>query len=269
MPLKLTAGYRMDFGQIARIAAFCAQADAQSLAGQAIAEKLGISSARLHRLWMIATALGIGEKGTWKTSELGRTLIQHDRFLDDPGTLWLLHYIISSDPANTVWNTMVNHVLIENPLVTMAVAKRYFAGLMEQYTEASFSEHLNKEINAFFDAYTRQSFSHLDYLAETSPRAYSLEGGRVPPKRIFEATLLLFRDRFLPQTVTIDIISIAVGENSPGRVLNLTARQVRDLLEEIEGPGDIYVESRADLDQVRFSNDLTFPNAVRRYYEER
>ena len=269
MPLKLTAGYRMDFGQIARIAAFCAEANAQLLTGQTIAEKLGISSARLHRLWMIATALGIGEKGTWKTSELGRTLIQHDRFLDDLGTLWLLHYVISSDPGNTVWNTMVNHVLLENPLVTMAVAKRCFTGLMEQYTEASFSEHLNKEINAFFNAYTRQSFSHLDYLVEKSPRAYTLEGGSVPPKRIFEAALLLFRDRFSPQTVTIDIFSIAVDENSPGRVLGLTERQVRDLLEEIEGPGDIYVESRADLDQVRFSDDLTFLAAVRRYYEER
>lgn len=269
MPLKLTAGYRMDFGQIARIAAFCAQANVQLLTGQAIAEKLGISSARLHRLWMIATALGIGEKGTWKTSELGRMLIQHDRFLDDLGTLWLLHYVISSDPGNTVWNTMVNHVLLENTLVTMALAKRCFADLMEQYTEASFNEHLNKEINSFFDAYMRQSFSHLDYLVEESPRSYSLEGGTIPPKRIFAAALLLFRDRFFPQTVTIDITSIAVGENSPGRVLSLTERQVRDMLEEIEGPGGIYVESRADLDQVRFPDDLTFLDAVRRYYEER
>lgn len=269
MPLKLTAGYRMDFSQLARIAAFCAQTGAQPFTGQTIAEKLGISSARLHRLWMIATALGIGEKGTWKTSELGKTLVQYDRFLDDLGTLWLLHFIISSDPTNTVWNTMVNRVLIENPLVTMAVAKRCFAGLMEQYTEASFSEHLNKEINAFFDAYTRQSFSHLNYLTEKSPRAYSLLGGRIPPERIFEAALLLFRDRFFPQAVTIDIISIAADENSPGRVFALTERQVRDLLEEIEGPGEIYVESRADLDQVRFPAELTFLDTVRRYYEER
>jgi hypothetical protein len=269
MPLKLTAGYHMDFGQIARIAAFCAQADAQVLTGHAIAEKLGISSARLHRLWMIATALGVGERGTWKTTELGRTLIQHDRFLDDVGTLWLLHYIISSDPGNTVWNTMVNHVLVENPLVTMTVAKGYFASLMERYTEASFNEHLNKEINAFFDAYTRQSFSHLDYLVEETPKTYSLKRGAAPPSRVFEAALLLFRDRFLPHAVTMDIVSIASRDNSPGRVFGLTGRQVQDLLEEVEGPGGIYVESRADLDQVRFPDDLTFLDAVRRYYEER
>lgn len=269
MPLKLTAGYRLDFGQIARIATFCDQASAQSLTGPAIAEKLGISFARLSRLWMIAAALGIGEKRTWKTSELGRTLIQRDRYLDDPGTLWLLHYFISSDPINIVWNTMANHVLIENPVVTMALAKRSFSGLMSQYTEASFSEHLNKEINAFFDAYTRQSFSHLDYLVERSSRAYTLGAGKIPPLRIFEAAVLLFRDHFLPQAVTIDIGSIAVGDNSPGRILNLTERRVRDLLEAVAGPGGIYVESRADLDQVRFPAELTFLDAVRRYYEER
>jgi hypothetical protein len=43
----------------------------------------------------------------------------------------------------------------------------------------------------------------------------------------------------LPQTATIDIVSIVAGENSP------------------------------DLDQVCFPAELTYLDAVRRYYEER
>jgi len=48
----------------------------------------------------------------------------------------------------------------------------------------------------------------------------------------------------------------------------LSERRVRVLLEAVAGPEGIYVESRADLDQERFSAELTFLAAVCRYYKE-
>jgi hypothetical protein len=63
--------------------------------------------------------------------------------------------------------------------------------------------------------------------------------------------------------------ALASALNSPGRVFALRERRVRVLLEAVAVPGGICVESRADLDQVRFPDDLTFLDAVRRYYEER
>jgi alkaline phosphatase len=39
---------------------------------------------------------------------------------------------------------------------------------------------------------------------------------------------------------------------------------VRDLLEEVKRLGYLYVETRADLDQVRFRDDLTFLDVMRR-----
>ncbi len=55
--------------------------------------------------------------------------------------------------------------------------------------------------------------------------------------------------------------------NSSGRVFAMTERLARDLLEQVQGAGSVYVETRADLDQVRFRADLDYPDAVRRYYE--
>jgi len=90
----------------------------------------------------------------------------------------------------------------------------------------------------------------------------------VPPL-IFCAAVLSYRQRFAPRTVTLDISALASRANSPGRVFGLTERQVRDLLEDVQGLGYLYVESRADLDQVRLRADFLVPDVVRRYYEER
>jgi len=269
MLLKLTAGYRLDLNQIARIAWFCNDPINQNLKGSSIAEQLGISYARLQRLWMMASALGLGTKGTWKTTDLGSVILQYDRFLDNLGTLWLLHYIISSNPEIIVWNTMVNHVLPENNVATMALAKTYFASLLEDFSQESFDKHLNKEINSFFGAYTTQYFAELRYLQEESHKAYTLGNHEPVPPRIFCAGLVSYRERFAPRAVTIDVPILANEENSPGRVFDLTERQVRDLLEDVETLGYVFVETRADLDQVRFRDTYNFLAMVCQHYEGR
>ena len=74
-------------------------------------------------------------------------------------------------------------------------------------------------------------------------------------------------ERHTAGAATLDASNLASAPNSPGRVFAMTERQVRDLLEQVEGTGSVYVETRADLDQVRFRADLDYPDAVRRYCE--
>ena len=269
MPLKLTAGYRLDFQQLSRIAWFCSNPTTHSLGGSRIAEDLGISYARLQRLWMVANALGMGVRGRWHTSDLGRLVLQHDRFFDDLGTLWLLHYIISSNPEQVVWSTMANRVVPENRRITIDISKSYFADVLQGFSQESFEKHLNKEISSYLDAYVRQHFSELAYISEESPRTYIQGNPKPVPPQIFHAAVLSYRDRFVPRAATLDVPILAKAANSPGRVFGLTERQVRDLLEEAKRLGYLYVETRADLDQVRFRDDFDFLGAVRRYYEER
>lgn len=269
MSFKLTAGYRLDFAQISRIAWFCSDPSSQNLKGSVVAEQLGISYARLHRLWMIACALGMGRKGRWQTSELGNVILRYDRFLVDIGTLWLLHWTISSNSELVVWNTMVNHVFPENHAVTMTTAKTYFTHLLGGFSRESFDKHLNKEINSFFDAYTNQYLSELGYLGEEGSKTYVLGHHKPVPPHIVCAAILSFRDLFASRATTIDVSTLAREPNGPGRVFNFTERQVRDLLEEIESLGYLYVETRADLDQIRFRDDYDFLDAVSAYYKGR
>jgi len=268
MSLKLTSGYRLDLTQIARILQYCAEHSMESASRQSIADAVGLSTARVARLWMMGTALGLFEKGAWSITQLGSLVRQHDAFLDDTGTLWLLHYIIASNPDVTVWNLMTNVVIPANRKVTMEVAKPYFAEEMREFSDLSYEVYLNKEIRSYLDAYTAQKLRGLGYL-ETEDRVTYVWGQKeLIPAAIALACILIHRDRFHPRATAMDFTQLGRNVNTMGRVFNLTERQVRDLLEEIEGLGCVYVEIHADLDQIRFRDDYDFIDVVRRYYEE-
>jgi len=200
---------------------------------------------------------------------LGRLVRRYDRFLDDMGTLWLLHHVLAANPDIIVWNVMTNLVIPENRLVTMELAKPYFVEKMTGFSSLSYDVYLNKEIRSFFDAYTKQKFQYLGYLETQNGIEYVWGKKEMLPPAIAFACILLYRDRFYPNMVTLDLAHLSTSQNSIGRVFNLTERQVRDLLEEVEALGYVFVESRADLDQIRFRGSLNFLDVVRRYYEER
>lgn len=268
MSLKLTSGYRLDLTQISRILDHCARADEQ-LSKQQLTDAVGLSGARVSRLWMMGTALGLFVKGEWAPSQLGCLVWEHDRFLDDLGTLWLLHYVLASNPDIVVWNTMTSVVIPENRSVTMDVAKPYFTDQMEEFSSLSYDVYLNKEIRSFFNAYTEQKFQYLNYLSTKDNVEYTWGQRESIPPIIAFASILLYRTRFLPNVVTMDLTHLTVEPNSIGKVFNLTVRQAQDLLEEIERYRYLYVETRADLDQIRFRDHIDFLETVRRYYEDR
>ena len=77
--------------------------------------------------------------------------------------------------------------------------------------------------------------------------------------------LQLYRDRHFAGASALTVNDIFAEENSPGRVCGLNEPTVRILLEQLHRSGDVHLESRADLDQVR----LCGPNAedfIEKYY---
>jgi len=268
--LQLTKGFYLDFSQIARIVACSvAHSEMSRIPPDVYTREIGLSSSRVDNLGSVTSALGLLRARVLTATKLAGVVSEKDAYLDDAGTLWLLHYVISSDKRYVVWNRLVNRVIPENARFSTAIARPYFDDLAQHYSARSMDDHLGKEIKVFWNAYTEQAFAHLDYLRAESEQIYILGDPKPVPPRIFLAATLLYRERYAPGAATLGIPALANTLNSPGRVFALTERRVRDLLEAVEGPGGIYVESRADLDQVRFPAELTFLDAVRRYYEER
>lgn len=268
--LQLTNGFFLDFAQIARMVAYAAEHEEQArILAKDYAQGIGLAIRRIEHLGSLAVALGLLRSRVLTASRLGRLLSQRDPYLDDLGTLWLLHYVISSDGHHIVWNRVVNQVIPANSRLSTAIARPYFDDLMQLYSERTMDKHLRKELSAVWNAYTEQAFAHLDYLRAESEQIY-VRGGGVPiPPLIFLAAVLLYRERYATNAATIDIPVLANATNSPGCVFGISQRQIRDLLDAARGRGGIYVESRADLDQVRFPSDRGFLDTVQQYFEER
>jgi len=268
--LQLTKGFFADLNQIARLLGYAVQHQGRGrIPPDAFAETIGISAVRVENLSSLAVAFGLIRPAVLRPTELGAIVHSHDPFLDDLGTLWLLHYLVGSNERYVVWNRLVNQVITENDRFSTIIARPYFDDLRQFYSERSMEDHLGKEIGIVWNAYVEQSFQHLGYIRAESDQIY-VRGDREPvPPYIFCASVFSYRQRFAPKPATLAISTLAGAANSPGRVFALTERQVRDLLEEVQGLGYLYVESRADLDQVRFRDDFRVPDVARRYYEER
>ncbi len=268
--LQLTNGFSVDFTQIARMLDFSIQhQDEGRIPVEVYTTGIGLSDRRVKNLGSIAGALMLLRSMVLTPTKLGKVIHRYDPYFDDLGTLWLLHYAVSSEKRYVVWNRLVNQVIPENNRFSTAIARPYYDDLAQFYSEGSINQHLRKEIGRVWDAYTEQSFAHLDYLWAESDQIYIL-GDCVPvPPSIFLAAVLLYRERYTPRAATLDVPILASAPNSPGRAFALTQRQSRDLLEQVKGRGSVYVESRADLDQVRFRSDLGFLDVMRQYYEGR
>jgi len=268
--LQLTKGFFADLNQIARMLSYAIEHRGDGrIPPDAFAADMGISASRVENLGSLAAALALIRPVVFIPTALGAVIHRYDPFLDALGTLWLLHYLVSSNERHVVWNRLVNRVIPENNRFSTAIARPYFNDLSRLYSEHSIGKHLRKEIGVVWNAYTAQAFRHLGYIHTQSEQIY-VHGKHEPvPPHIFCAAVLLFRERFAPGAATLDISTLAGALNGPGRVFDLTERQVRDLLEQAEGLGYLYVETRADLDQVRFREDLDFLAVMRSYYEER
>jgi hypothetical protein len=268
--LQLTKGFFVDVTQIARVLTYAAENRGEGrLAAEAYAAALGLSTSRVENLHSLACAFLLLKPVVLTLTELGGLILDHDPYLDDVGTLWWLHYIVGGEERYVVWNRVVNQVLPENNRLSTAIARPYYDDLATHYSEHSMDKHVRKELGVVWNAYTEQEFAQLNYLRLESDQVYARGYGNLTSAYVFLAAVLLYRERYAPGAATLDIDVLAHSPNSPGRVFDLTERQVRDLLGAAQRPGGINVETRADLDQVRFPKDLGYLDAMRRYYEER
>ena len=103
--LQLTNGFFADFSQIARMLAYAVehQSDGRVPPGD-YATSIGISLSRVENLSSLVAAFGLIRPVVLTPMELGSAIHRYDPFLDDLGTLWLLHYLVSSNERYVVWN---------------------------------------------------------------------------------------------------------------------------------------------------------------------
>jgi hypothetical protein len=277
--LEFTRGFYVHFDQITRILSFVARNPDRSRFYRAqLAEATGLSEIQAGIQAKFATAMGLLTPVSYRLTDFGRLVNNHDLFFEDIGTLWVCHYALSAEPTRLLWNHVVNCLLPTGKSYSAPDVRETLSKLAETHSARTLQRKVLKEARSIFNAYTEQAFRRLNYLRQTDDGAYALTDSPAPvPPGAFLATLLIYRDRFQPGASGLEVPAICTADHSPGRLLHLGEARVRALLNELHEADRLTIEAKANLDQVRFRPSTgsgqglgqTWVDAMQAYYEER
>lgn len=268
MKLQLSNGYYLRFDHLSRLLHYVvSKQEVHRFSQNELSSALGMSPRMIENLTSYGVALGLLTKRSYKPTELGDLINKKDTFFDKYETLWFLHYIISSDEEYVVWNRLINSVFPKENKVTTMIARTYFGDLNGCFSEKSLKKHLAKEIQSFYNAYTEQKFSQLEYIQKLSDTSYSLSESIGVPYLCILASCYLFRDRYLRGATGVEIKHLVKEKNSPGRVFHISEYQLRLTLERLQEERCVAIESRANLDQIRFRANENYLDIVKQFYK--
>lgn len=261
--IQVLNGFKMYFEQM--ISVFKNRYDsADKIDLDQLAEITGLNRRKARLILNYFADIGLSEKRTLNKTFLGNVIYKHDEFLQNEGTLWILHYLHSTNEYLIIWNRTLNALYDEN-VVTRDSLLTLFNDLKSYCSEYSFNHHIGKEIRIILDAYENQQFNRLSLIEHNGNKHYTNRNPDVP-LLIILATILLYKEINYPGATSIDINELCNSYNSPGRMFLIDETTFRGKLEELKKLGLINIESRADLDQVRLKDNQTFIGTIESYY---
>lgn len=225
----------------------------------------GLNRRKARLILNFLADMGLSQKRSLKRTRLGEIIYQNDDFLQNQGTLWLFHYLQAANRYLIVWNRVMNSLydlqrfLREDMLLL-------FLDLEGSISDYSFKHHIGKEIAIILDAYTNQSLSKLN-LIEQENGSYIIHRNLDVPDFILLCTIIMYRDTHYPGATALNITEICNANNSPGRIFIIDEYVMRKRLEDLKNTGIIAIESRGNLDQIRFKDELKYETVLEAYYK--
>lgn len=211
--------------------------------------------------------LGLSQKRSLGKTNIGNIIYKYDDFLQDEGTLWLMHYFLSSNEYMLIWNRIIN-TLYSKDTVAREEAVKLFEDLKGQVSDYTYKHHITKEVCGLLDAYSNQRFSKLNLL-EKEDDYYTIHRNSDVPVHILLCTAIRYKDTHYPGATSLSIDEVCNGINSPGRIFVIDEHIMRAKLEGLKNQGLINIESSGDLDQIRFKERFSFDSVLEEYYKSR
>lgn len=238
-------------------------------ADESVARIIGLPREKAKSMLRSAREFHLIRTKPLSLTPFGCLLQVKDPFFDRIGTLWLLHYLIASDASVVSWSFLFDSLAFTTPTVKPAVGgreyQRAFEGIWGEY---SLQDRVPKEITAIFRIYSTEMFRPLGLVDKVSLGTYRFLRKPTPvPPLIVLAAMLIFRDRYYPGATTLEIPLLLESHFSPGRIMAQQEGAIRKALDELHAKRVITVEAKADLDQVRFKEQITWLDAIRLYLE--
>src|SRR5690349_2330739 len=104
MKLQFTNGYRPRFDQISRILQYLLEEqDRKKISQKEIVDKLGIPTKQVENLMSMMVGFGLVTPHVGTITSLGKEVIRFDPYFERLESLWIIHYVVSSNPEWLVW----------------------------------------------------------------------------------------------------------------------------------------------------------------------
>lgn len=218
---------------------------------------LGQSPKKIGALRVILVELGLLNSRVLTLSDFGKFVANYDLFFENPSTLWICHYNISSDYDNYVWYRFTNKIL---PLVNNFTKEdfyKYFEDVAEINKGKSAIKNMHKEVVSLINAYSEQQFKYLRLLYKDHEDKYQSDNQIEVNPLVFLYCLLLFLENKKINATALTLNEIINDESMPSKIFHLAEPIVNDILNRLHSKQLIGLEKFGDLNQARIPNYLT------------
>ena len=251
---------------------------------------LGVGSKMVKSIkyWLLTTGLAEERKVKSKielaiTEELGVVINQYDPYFEDLFTLYILHANIASNIENaTVWYLFFNKYnakiftkddmqnVLENELKKMLVADITYSdslfkddcgSVLRMYAEDGDENDPEDNLSSPLSALglLMKSQTKKGLFEKTAPRYDKLD--------CLVILYIMLKNRVAGKN-SISINELLDGENSAGKLLNLTRPRLNEYLDQLRAKGYITINRTAGLDMVYFDKEITTKQVLIDYYTQ-
>jgi hypothetical protein len=189
--------------------------------------------------WAKHTGLIRGKDRNNELTAIGKLIQEHDRFLIDPNTLWLLHYFlcVEHEERSEAWYLFANQYAVAG----LQTSKEQFRNFYEMSaTNKGVSKSaFDKDAGLLFNCYTStDALGTLGIIHPTdSKNRYEIWKPALPAIHIRAFALFDFWSRQQYGTNTISLDELAVSPCSIGKVFFMTLEEMRTTINELASMG--------------------------------
>ncbi|WP_350344594.1 DUF4007 family protein [Proteinivorax tanatarense] len=249
---------------------------------------MGNNMVKSLRYWLQAVGLTqekqVKRKTVQKLTDLGEIIWDKDKYIEELGTYWILHYeLVSNNQLAPTWNWFFNHFNIKE------FNKEDFVNSLQSYvkfeTETKVAKSsLDSDFSCLVNFYVPRRVMHPDKISpedtldcpfgqldlvglkDRKERVYIKKTPKVsniPPKI---ALAILVKN--LDGRKEVSINEILTSCNNLGKVFSLNINTLNALLDELKQLGYITINRTAGLDVVNLPNDYKYLTLIEQYYND-
>lgn len=251
---------------------------------------IGANMVKALRYWL--QAIGVTEEPTsgkrsQSFTEFGKLVFEHDKYIEEMGTLYLLHYKLAGNfELATSWYYFFN-VFALSDFSREDFASQITSYIKMQDEEASVAPRsIEDDFNCIINTYVPRY--------KTMPTKISAENNIDCPLGEMGLIDIIKREKnnavykknipspasFNPWVILavihdnaegrseIGLNEILTKEKNIGRIFNLDSIAMLDVLHSAENTGELKIIRTAGLDVINLKNHYSFEECVQRYYED-